>query len=372
MKVVVISHYTQNPGTTHHLIRYLKEKAYAFLVLLLPLNSTLPYRIIKMTRDKKEEFSYYNLRKLNYLLGPVFSLVTLFRENYDLFIGVDPFNALVGWILKKFLCKRCLIIFYSVDYSPRRFSNVLLNKLYHLFDNFAVRVSDFIWCSSKRIFRIRKTQKTIEKRVLYVPNGSWMKAENVQKREPQKIDVIEFVFAGYLGEQYDLDIFIREVNEKKNFKFHIFGDGPRKKELQKISGSNIIFHGTIPNEALLMIFKTKNWIGVAPYNNRVSHTLYGSSLKVIEYLSCGLPVIVSTVVEIADEIKKNRCGWIYSNIAQLRSILKEIEASISREYNKLSKNALEYSKNFYWGKIYDQAFFDTFRLLRQKNSREQT
>jgi len=371
MKIAIISHYTQIPGTTHQLIRYLEKKVVPFVILLLPLSETLPCKIIRMDRNKKEELSCGNLGIAKYLSGLACISNILLRENCSLFIGVNPFNAFIGWILKKIFFKRWIVIFYSVDYSPERFSKILLNKFYHLLDYLAVKTSDFIWCSSKRIFNIRKNQKSGKKRVLYVPNGSWIRNIEDTQKEETKNNVITFVFAGYLGEQYDLDVFICEVNKKENFKFHIFGDGPRKRKLDTISSRNIIFHGTIPNEVLLKKFKTKKWIGIAPYNNRISHVYFGSSLKVIEYLSCGLPVIVSTVVEIAEDIKRNKCGWVYSDIAQLKDVLKEIETSISKEYDKLSRNALRFSKNFYWKKIYDQAFSDTFCVLRQENHRRE-
>jgi len=257
-----------------------------------------------------------------------------------------------------------MVIFYSVDYSPQRFNNMILNRIYHLIDSLAVNDSDFIWCSSKRIFEVRKNQRS--SKVLYVPNGSWINAKDVQKKETRN-DIIELVFAGYLGDQYDLDSLICAVNERKNFRLHIFGDGPRKNELQEISNRNIIFHGIIPNEVLLMKLLTEKWIGTAPYNNKISHVYFGLPLKVIEYLSCGLPVIVSSIVEIANDIEKNECGWVYSNVTQLKDKLEEVELEISEKYDGLIQNALRYSRKFYWERIYNQAFFETFRIIRKKN-----
>jgi len=352
-KILVVTHYTEIPGTSHHLMRYLKQKGIDATFLLLPLDKwkNLTYKIIRISENKEMELEK---KYPNTYFTDVFFIIPNTLKNWELYIGVDPLNALVGGILKKILNKKWTVIFYSVDYSPDRFSNRLINTIYSFIDRVAVKYSDYIWCTSRRMIYARAKQVSDLSKIIYVPNGTWNNYRRLKKKSNN--DNINLVFVGYIGKQFDLYLFISEVNKRERIKLHIIGDGPMREYLEAVANKeNVKFYGKYPHDQVLRILTEKKLIGIAPYNKKVSHVLYGSPLKIIEYLSCGLPVITSDVVEIAKDIKRYKCGFVYSTPEQLKKILDKIEYSRFK-YNKLSKNAIKLAKKFYWTHIYDRAF----------------
>ena len=55
-------------------------------------------------------------------------------------------------------------ILYTPHYSPKRFSNNIVNKIYHFIDKICVLNSDEVWNVSSRIHDVRKN---MYKKVLY-------------------------------------------------------------------------------------------------------------------------------------------------------------------------------------------------------------
>ena len=75
----------------------------------------------------------------------------------DLFVGIDNLNALAGIFLRKLGAVR-RVAYYVIDYTPRRFANPLLNRLYHWIDRTCVRHADVIWNLSSRMHKVRARQ----------------------------------------------------------------------------------------------------------------------------------------------------------------------------------------------------------------------
>jgi len=370
-EVLVVTHYTEIPGVSHHLMKYIKQKGIPATFLFLPLNKhkPLPYQILKVNKNKiitlKREYP-------NTYISDIVFIITNALTNWDIYIGVNSFNTLLGIILKIVLKKRA-VIFYSVDYSPNRFSNKLLNIIYKIIDTIASRYSDYIWCTTKRMIYARSKQRGRLEGIIHVPNGTWISynyRELRKEKEDNNGNVINLVFVGYIGRQFDLDLLISEVNRRRRVKLHIFGDGPQKKYLELIADKEKVkFYGRYPHDQIMKILLRKRWIGIAPYNKKVSHVLYGSPLKVIEYLSCGLPVIVSNIVEIAKDIESRKCGFVYSTYEQLKKVLNKMEElhednRLNDLYEEMSKNAVIFAMRFYWPYIYDKSIQ---KLLQRNN-----
>ena len=72
------------------------------------------------------------------------------RGRYDVYIGVDPLNCLSGLVLRSLGLVKC-VIFYSIDFTPKRFPQKLVNDLYHAIESFCVRFADIRWDISPRI-----------------------------------------------------------------------------------------------------------------------------------------------------------------------------------------------------------------------------
>jgi glycosyltransferase involved in cell wall biosynthesis len=79
-----------------------------------------------------------------------------------------------------------------------------------------------------------------------------------------------------------------------------------------------------------------NGIGLAPYNTESKWTFYCSPLKVSEYISCGVPVLMSGVPEIAELVEKEGYGVTYDEL-DFEKIKKKLEDFDTGEYYKKAK-----------------------------------
>jgi len=116
---------------------------------------------------------------------------------YDVYVGIDPLNCAVGLFLKALRLVRS-VVFYSIDFVPKRFPNPLLNALYHAVEVLCVRLADERWDVSPQIAQGRETflglrVETFPGRV--VPIGVW---EKDIARERPRFHPHRFVFAGHL------------------------------------------------------------------------------------------------------------------------------------------------------------------------------
>ena len=97
----------------------------------------------------------------------------------------------------------------------------------------------------------------------------------------------DFVFVGRLSREKGIDFLVDAFNRLSQHKLHIIGDGDLKSELEKKSGSNIIFHGR----------KDKHFVSAALKTSRAlifpSIWYEGLPNTIIESFSAGTPVIFS-------------------------------------------------------------------------------
>ena len=158
-KVLLVNHFyftKSGPvnGPANVICEYLKNHSVQYLFLNYPL--ILGSRSFFEKNDGKSTIHKNFGLNINIPL-PIKSLFEVintiffgFLYHADIYIAIDPLNALPGVFLKKLgLVKKT--IFYSVDYTPTRFENVFLNAAYQKIDKFCAKFSDEVWNVSLRI-----------------------------------------------------------------------------------------------------------------------------------------------------------------------------------------------------------------------------
>lgn len=264
----------------------------------------------------------------------------LFKTN--LFIGIDPLNALSGVILRK-LGLVSKTIYYCVDYTPTRFANKFLNNIYLWSDKFCANNSDEVWNVSRRIIDLRIKQGIQNDKIKYVPNSP--KFLDCPRVPDNKINKNQIVMVTGQTHNPVVDLVLKSFAKlNKNFpnlKLKMIGIG--KKRLQK----NVEFLGQLTNEDLLKVV-SESYLALAIYtfSKDYSWITYGDSKKAREYLACGVPVIITDVVGTSDEVKKYNAGLVVkAETNELTNAIQEI-MSDKKYWTTCRKNAIKLSRDF--------------------------
>lgn len=267
------------------------------------------------------------------------------RASKPVCIGVDPLNAF-SFILAKSLGWVSAVIFYTPDYTAQRFRNVLMNAVYHTIDRFASRRADHMWCVSKRIMAIRKIQGVRPDIIYVVPNTPSL--EEVGQVSFQKKDAYHLVMVGNIVQTLDYEFVLESMRSlQKKFlsvTLSIVGSGSYMHNLQKkvaeLTLQNCVFFlGQLSHTQVIRLLKTSG-IGIALYDGKCSTNLSGDSMKIREYLACGLPVISTGMVETAEVVREFHAGKIVGGDQKsfIRSLTDIWEP---RAYKRYVQNALK-------------------------------
>ncbi len=283
-----------------------------------------------------------------------------YRKKLDLYIGIDPLNAFTGIIAKrlKIIDK---VIFYTADYAHRRFANKLVNNLYHILDGFVARNADQVWNVSSRIVNERIKQGLNPSKIYLVPNTP--EFSKTKRLSLTKINKHDLVIVSNITNAINYMLLIKSVKKLKekysDIRLIVIGSGNYQKFLEKEVArlklkKTVIFKGSKSHEEVLDIL-SRSAVGVAIYTLNNPWTEFGDSLKVREYLACGLPVIMNNVAATADDVKRYKAGIILDENAKgFEKAVEEIFNS-AQKYNFYRKNAIKLARRFDFTKIVNQA-----------------
>ncbi len=354
-KVIIAAHYLVY-GAPQALKDYLmvnKIKKLFFIAHPLSNDGSFSYieKIVKGNiAEKNEIIKRYKSSILNYFFEIYLTLRAIIKskEKFDLFVGVDSLNTFAGLLLRKIRYVK-KVIFYTIDYVPERFNNKILNSIYHRLDKFCVKNADETWNVSPRIAegreRIKGLKQCVYNKQKVVPIGVWF---DKAKRLPfYQIKKCQLLFIGHLlekqGVQLVLDAIPEIIKSIPDFHFLIIGGGKYEKNLvdkvEKLGIKKYItFTGWIKARNVLDKMMTDSAIAVAMYDRQIdTFTYYADPTKLKDYLSVGLPILLTDVSYNAREIEENRCGKIINYDKE--SITKAVIELMSNE-NRLQEYRL--------------------------------
>lgn len=251
------------------------------------------------------------------------------QEHIGVYIGIDPLNALSAIRLKK---KGIVgkVIFYTADYSPKRFNNHILNRIYHYIDKYCVKNSDEVWSVSTRICGIRRRMGLEESKNIFVPNVPPIEYTDLAKNPH---DRYELITTGIIDKQLDFEGPMKAVSELKDdlpkLKLTIVGNGPEEARLQEVArdlniADRVEFTGRLPLEEALER-QSRAGIGLALYTGVWGFNEYGDSTKCREYFNFGLPVISTDTHSTVEDIKQYNAGVIVEkNVESYKSAILDI------------------------------------------------
>lgn len=137
----------------------------------------------------------------------------------------------------------------------------------------------------------------------------------------------------------------------------VLGEGPLKAELEKMACDGVRFFGDLPNLERRERVK-RAWVLVNPSVRE------GWGLNVIEANALGTPCVAYDVEGLRDSIRNNETGLLVKN-GRVESLADEIVKVLKNIplRNRLSKNALNYSRQFSWDKT-AETFMDIIRHIK--------
>lgn len=371
-RIVIATHYLMY-GAAHALRDYLNLKKANELVLIgLPFHEQRNL-LIEEYHKGEEVCTTSSTRKkspeiINYLKDflAVILIILKKKEKYDVFIGVNNLNCFAGLVLKKLNIVN-KVIYYSIDFVPIRFSNKLINNVYHSIEIFAVKNSDEVWNVSPRIAEGREEflnlKKTSKQKV--VPIGIWK--DRRINLESGEINKHQAVFIGHIlekqGVQEVIDAIPYILKDIPKFRFIIIGEGEYLKTLkEKVKEKNlqdsVIFQGKISNRDEINKYLSESAVAYATYKPEkerlYNFTYYADPTKIKDYLSAGLPIIMTDVPYNADYLMKKQCAVVVEyNAKEIAKATKSLLLN-DDQLTQFRRNAHALSQHFNWVKIFNK------------------
>ncbi len=313
--IFIISHSSGIEGPIDYYCNYLKKNN-AVVKLEHPLDD-YKNRATILWDDNTQVVRYgrnNHIGVLNLGIDFFLSLRCMLKYDVDVFIGANNFDVLAGIVARKVFGKKITrIIYFASDFSGERFVGAFMNLLYKLAELVSCRWADLVVSNTKRAEVKRFSLGLKKDKSLVVPNGALLEKEDFSEK---KIDKKKFIFIGSVTKEhglYDLISLMHPLMEK----LVIIGQGAdwdRVVAMCQEKNISVEFYSKKDQEFCLEYMKNFDGIGLAPYNSRAVWTYYCSPLKVVEYIACGLPVLMSSVPEIAFEVKERGLGMVYESL----------------------------------------------------------
>jgi len=324
------------------------------------------YKTGKLTA-KKTAFHYRLPDVLLYGKDFFYSILwcLLQKAKYDAYIGIDPLNAFAGLVLRK-LGKVEKVVYYSIDYFTNRFDNKILNKIYHLIDKLCVKYADETWNLSPMMALARQKYSHMDRKIfnrqLTVPVGVWV--HKVKRKRFSEINRKKIVFIGSFLPLMGIDLILKAIpiiaRKIPDIQLDIVGGGPEDEPLRQFTANlkmdkNIRFYGWVSEKERLEKILSDAAVGIAPFNTLIldDQVRNADPAKLKDYMSWGMPVIVTDAIVNSKQIENARCGIVIQyNVKELADAVIKLllDEKLLKEYRR---NAIRFVEQFDYERIFN-------------------
>jgi glycosyltransferase involved in cell wall biosynthesis len=295
------------------------------------------------------------------------------NDRFDVFIAGDNLLALAGlWL--RFRGRVRSVILYTIDFSPKRFRNRILNFTYHSIDRFAAGRVQAVWNVSPAIEVARRQRDGAARTApqLVVPLGAHF--DRIQRVPLSRASKTQVAFLGHLLEKQGVQLVIQALPSIRaavpGTTLLVIGDGPYAASLRSLAASSgvsqaIDFAGYVEDHAEIERRLTSSALAVAPYvPNPDSFTNFADPGKIKTYLACGLPVVLTDVPEIAKSLAAKGAGRVvpYDAPALAEAVIAYLTDPASLE--RARQAATDLGAMYDWDRIFNDAFAQTRQYLR--------
>ncbi|MDR0123766.1 MULTISPECIES: glycosyltransferase family 4 protein [Bacillus] len=250
---------------------------------------------------KNKNYAFNFLNRLFYYLEIMFRMIIFIfkdKNKYDLiYVTTPPIFVAFAGIIAKFRYKTKMILDIR-DLWPDSlkgvgiFKNPMIIGFFKLAEKYVYSKSDHIIINSQGFQKHLQDQ---EDKLTFIPNSA--RREELPKSIAKMSKEFKVVLAGNLGLAQDVNVFRDIVIRLKdyNIKFIILGYGVNKKELEREilerELNQVEFIMPVSRKECLKIMANCD-IGIATLNHSI---IFETVLpgRIVDYLSCQLPVVAS-------------------------------------------------------------------------------
>tara|TARA_Y100000310_G_scaffold345466_1_gene465308 strand:- start:18481 stop:19578 length:1098 start_codon:yes stop_codon:yes gene_type:complete len=286
---------------------------------------------------RKYEYKNLKLHGINVFIRPfkparLFGLLSYLKKiikkgNYDLMIATsDPLWGVMGYFAAK---KHKIKFVYDIQ------DNYLIYKSYKLpffgfLERYATRNSDLVICASDLLSE--NTKKIRKKKTVTIPNGVNTKIfrplgkAGSRKKLKLPVDGKIISYIGSIQKIQGVDILIKTFeslkNENKNIRLLIVGGlGTVVKENFDFKNDGIIYLGSIPQKNVVYAINASDVL-VIPYPKNKFTEVMMAPYKIVEFLACNKPVVITDVGEMHRLVKDNKIIAKAGNTRDLKEKIK--------------------------------------------------
>lgn len=164
-------------------------------------------------------------------------------------------------------------------------------------------------------------------------------------------------FMGNFGKQFDFSSIVKashKLKNNENIKFVLCGLGEQLELIKEKCANNVIFPGWIEKEEISSLLSNTD-IGIAPYIDSINYR-NNTPNKFGEYLSAGIPILVSVNGEMESLLIKNECGFVYKNeeqlVEQINTYIKNKEMLSEHKMNSRNLYEKHFNSDIAYEKMY--------------------
>ncbi|MHA1617038.1 MAG: glycosyltransferase family 4 protein [Candidatus Njordarchaeales archaeon] len=301
------------------------------------------------------------------------------RGRYD--VVVEEINGNIAWLAPLYAKEPVVALRHQVEYTGLKnlYKSVLpyelpLTLATFLYLNEAIYLRLYSYLRVPFITVSKSTMRDLinagvpSNRIHIVPNGTNINPiENIDDAQREKNPTI--IFIGRLQRSKGVFEVIKAYKfvkkEVPNAQLWIIGDGYLKPTLEKIAKKTrgITIFGRVDDRVKEALLK-KAHILVAPSVRE------GWGQVVIEANACGVPVVAYDVPGLRDSILDGKTGALIKDYGNTRALAKAIIEILENDalWKELSKNAVNWAKNFSWDKsvdMFERVLEKTLRASKQ-------
>jgi|TARA_B100001971_G_C18209250_1_gene549573 glycosyltransferase involved in cell wall biosynthesis len=269
---------------------------------------------------------------------------TIEKNNYDWIVATsDPLWGVFGYFLaKKFKIK----FMYDVQ------DNYLLYKSYKIpffgiFERYVTRNSDLVMCASNNL--TDKVKKIRRKKIVTISNGVDTKifkplSKTISRKKlnlPSNAKIISYIGTVQRLQGVDIlmDTFEELRKEMKDAKLLIVGKiGTFAKENFDFDKEGIIYLGSLPHKKVIYAINASDVI-VMPYPNNTFTEFMFAPYKLMEFMACNKPLIITDAGEMKKHIKNKK---MIAKAGDVKDLKEKIKYALKLKKMNLRKKAMEF------------------------------